>query len=227
MCLSRSDSYRYLIYIPFMAKSNQFEDRVDAGEQLAAALHTYEIDADITLAIPRGGLPLGRVVANTVSTPLDIIVAKKIAAPRNTEYAIGAVASDGSVWRNDTAIQQTGASETYFEQEQAAIAKQANQKAIRYRENDDFPDLTNSHVIIVDDGAATGATIQACLDRVGKINTTSVTVAVPVAPPDTVKMLEQSADSVICLNTPQQFRGVGQFYQTFEQVSDAEAMSYL
>lgn len=210
-----------------MTNSHQFEDRADAGEQLGAALHKREIDADITLAIPRGGLPLGRVVADTVSTPLDIIVAKKIAAPKNTEYAIGAVASDGSVWRNDTAIQQTGASETYFEQERAAIAKQAKQKAIHYRESDNFPDLTDSHVIIVDDGAATGATIQACLDRVGKINTASVTVAVPVAPPDTVKMLEQSVDSVICLNTPQQFRGVGQFYQTFEQVSDAESMSYL
>jgi Predicted phosphoribosyltransferases len=210
-----------------MVELDQFDNRADAGKRLGAMLRTHDMDADMILAIPRGGLPLGRIVADTLSTPLDIIVAKKIAAPKNTEYAIGAVASDGSVWRNDTAIRQTSASETYFEREREAIAEQAEQKAIRYRESDNFPDLTDSDVIIVDDGAATGATIQACLNRMKKINTASVTVALPVAPPDTIKMLEQSADSVMCLKSPQQFRGVGQFYETFEQVSDTEAMSYL
>ncbi|ERG90742.1 MAG: putative phosphoribosyltransferase [Haloquadratum walsbyi J07HQW1] len=210
-----------------MVELDQFDNRVDAGKQLGAMLRTHDMDADMTLAIPRGGLPLGRTVADTLSTPVDIIVAKKIAAPKNAEYAIGAVASDGSVWRNDTAIRQTSASETYFEREREAIAEQAEQKAIRYRESDDFPDLTDSDVIIVDDGAATGATIRACLNRMKKINTASVTVALPVVPPDTIKMLEQSADSVMCLKSPQQFRGVGQFYETFEQVSDTEAMSYL
>ena len=210
-----------------MSELDQFDNRADAGKRLGAMLRTHDMDADMTLAIPRGGLPLGRTVADTLSTPLDIIVAKKIAAPKNAEYAIGAVASDGSVWRNDTAIRQTSASETYFEREREAIAEQAEQKAIRYRGSDDFPDLTDSDVIIVDDGAATGATIQACLNRMKKINTASVTVALPVAPPDTIKMLEQSADSVMCLKSPQQFRGVGQFYETFEQVSDTEAMAYL
>jgi len=207
--------------------TRRFQDRTDAGPQLGAAIRDRGIDADIVLAIPRGGLPLGRAVADAVDAPLDVIVAKKIGAPGNPEYAIGAVASDGSVWRNETAIAHTTADDQYFEAERETIAAAAQAKADRYRGTRPPPDLAGKTVVIVDDGVATGSTMRACLEMLTAADTARIVVAIPVGPPDTVAALERVADDVICLSTPSSFMGVGQFYDRFDQVTDAEAMTYL
>ncbi|MDQ2052388.1 phosphoribosyltransferase family protein [Natronolimnohabitans sp. A-GB9] len=207
--------------------TRRFTDRTDAGERLGEELLERGIDADIALAIPRGGLPLGRAVADALDVPLDIVVAKKIGAPGNPEYAVGAVASDGSVWRNERAISGTRTDEEYFEEQRETEAENARQKAKRYRDGRPKPDLTDKTVVVVDDGVATGSTARACLEQLTNSDAERIILAVPVGPPDTIAELEETVDEVVCLETPAGFRGVGQFYQNFEQVSDEEAMAYL
>lgn len=210
-----------------MTDSHRFRDRTEAGKQLGDVLREAAPDVDIVLAIPRGGLPLGRAVADALDVPLDIVVASKIGAPGNPEYALGAVASDGTVWRNDEAFQRAGADEEYFETERQTEAENARRKADRYRAGRSEPDLTDKTVAVVDDGVATGSTVRACLRMLEETGAERVVLAVPVGPPDTIRELEETADEVVCLATPGSFRGVGQFYERFEQVSDEEAMAYL
>ncbi|WP_340101457.1 phosphoribosyltransferase [Salinibaculum salinum] len=210
-----------------MADSHRFTDRTQAGEQLGDALRERDLHVDIVLAIPRGGLPLGRAVADALDVPLDIVVASKIGAPGNPEYAIGAVASDGTVWRNEEAFRGTGSNEEYFENERTKEAENARQKADRYRGDRPEPDLAGKTVAVVDDGVATGSTARACLKMLGETDAERIVLAVPVGPPDSIDELEAMADEVVCLETPSSFRGVGQFYDRFEQVSDEEAMAYL
>mgnify|MGYP000061894225 CR=1 FL=1 len=210
-----------------MPDAPRFTDRTEAGTRLGEALREREIDVDIVLAIPRGGLPLGRAVADELDVPLDIVVASKIGAPGNPEFAIGAVASDGSVWRNEDAFRGTGADEEYFEREREREAENARQKADRYRGDEPEPDLTGQTVAVVDDGVATGSTVRACLQMLRTTGAERIVLAVPVGPPETVHELRELADEVVCLETPSGFRGVGQFYDRFDQVSDEEAMAYL
>ena len=162
-----------------------------------------------------------------LDVPLDIVVASKIGAPGNPELAIGAVASDGSVWRNEDAFRGTRSTEEYFEQEREREAENARQKAERYRGEAAGPDLTGKTVAVVDDGVATGSTVRACLQTLREIDADRIVLAVPVGPPDTIHELQELADEVVCLETPSSFMGVGQFYERFDQVSDEEAMAYL
>lgn len=210
-----------------MLSTDRFSDRTDAGERLAAALLDQGVEADIVLTIPRGGLPLGRAVADALDAPLDVVVAKKIGAPGNDEYAIGAVASDGSVWRNEDAIAATQADESYFQRRRDAEAGNARAKAQRYRGDRPPLDLEGKQVVLVDDGVATGSTVRACLAQIRNAGADRVVLAVPVGPPRTIQELEREVDEVVCLKTPRSFRGVGQFYDQFSQVSDEEALTYL
>ena len=210
-----------------MFDEDRFADRGDAGTRLAAALADRHGDVDRVVAIPRGGLPLGRAVADALDAPLAVVVAKKIGAPHNPEYAIGAVATDGSVWRNESAIARTDADEAYFQRERERVAEQSREKAARYREGESAPSVAGERVAVVDDGAATGATLHACLRRLRAADAAHLTVAIPVAPPDTVDALAATADEVVCLSTPTNFQGVGQFYERFGQVTDEEAIAYL
>lgn len=203
-----------------------FSDRRDAGERLADRLVSADVAADIVLAIPRGGLPLGRPVADALDAPLDVVVARKLGAPDNPEYAVGAVASDGTVWLNDDAVARTGVDDDYLEREQAEQAEAAREKVDRYRDGP-APDLTDEAVVVVDDGVATGSTAFACIEQVRAAGADRIVVAVPVGPPDTIADLETVADEVVCLETPANFRAVGQFYERFDQVSDDEAVQYL
>jgi predicted phosphoribosyltransferase len=206
---------------------NRFTDRTEAGERLGEAIRERGIDADLVLAIPRGGLPLGRAVADALDAPLDVVVAKKIGAPGNPEYAVGAVASDGSVWRNEEAFDHRGIDEEYFQRRRAEEAENARRKAERYRDGGPDPDIAGKTVVVVDDGVATGSTVRACLRQLRDTDAGRIILAVPVGPPETVRELEEIADEVVCLETPSQFVGVGGFYERFDQVSDEEAMAYL
>lgn len=204
-----------------------YEDRHDAGRQLAEALVDRGVGADIVLAIPRGGLPLGREVSDALDCPLDIVVARKIGAPHNPELAIGAVGSDGSVWLNDDLIDRIGVDEDYLDRKREKEASNATAKADRYRGEGPRPDLAGKDVIIVDDGVATGATMTACVRLARDAGAERIVVAVPVGPPDSIRELESVADIVVSLQTPSHFGAVGQFYRRFGQVSDEEAMAYL
>ncbi len=204
-----------------------FTDRTDAGTQLARALKAQSIDGDVVCAIPRGGLPLGRQVADSLERPLDVVVATKIGAPHNPEYAIGAVASDGSLWLNDEAIESLGVDDAYIDSKTEELAGAAREKARRYRGTEVPRSFTGKSVVLVDDGIATGATVRACLKRLVNDDVSRVTLAVPVGSPRSIAAIEADFEAVVCLETPDSFRAVGQFYDQFEQVSDERAMSYL
>jgi len=204
-----------------------FTDRTDAGRQLADLVEGHDVDADLVLAIPRGGLPLGRAVADELSVPLDIVVARKMGAPHNPELAIGAVAADGSAWINDELVADLGVDEAYVEEKRREEATNAREKAERYRGDRPEPDLADKTVVVVDDGVATGATAIACLRHVAAAGAERVVLAVPVGAPDTVERLGSEADEVLCVETPPHFQAVGQFYDDFGQVTDEEAMAYL
>lgn len=210
-----------------LGNSIQFEDRHEAGERVAGALTEQGVEADVVLAIPRGGLPLGREVANALGAPLDVVVASKIGAPSNPELAIGAAAADGSVWLDSDAITRLGVDDSYVERERQREAEAARTKAETYRDGGTLPDLAGKRVVVVDDGVATGATAKAALRQVTAADPESVVLAVPVGPPDTIADLEAEADEVVCVATPRSFGAVGRFYRRFDQVTDDEAMAYL
>ncbi|RYJ14274.1 phosphoribosyltransferase [Halogeometricum borinquense] len=206
---------------------SQFTDRESAGKQLGDALREEGVDADIVLAIPRGGLPLGRMVADALHAPLDIVATQKIGAPNNPEFAIGAVAADGSAWLNEEVIERRGIDREYIERVRSEEAENAREKAETYRDDGSLPDLSGKTVVVVDDGVATGATARACLSRVNAAAPERVIFAVPVGSPRAISDLEGLADEVVCLSAPSVFHAVGQFYERFGQVTDEEAMAYL
>lgn len=203
----------------------RFDDRTDAGERLAELLADRGIATDRVLAIPRGGLPVGRVVADALDVPLDVVVARKIGAPNNPELAIGSVGADGSRWLNEDLLERLDVSEEYLERRAAHEERVAREKRARYRERP--ADYAGEAVLIVDDGVATGATTLACVRQARADGARRVVLAVPVAPPGAVADLEDVADEVVALLTPDDFGAVGRFYRSFDQVSDAEAITHL
>ncbi|WP_394739502.1 phosphoribosyltransferase [Natronococcus roseus] len=204
-----------------------FANRSDAGDRLAAELEDRGIEADVVLGIPRGALPVARPVADALGADLGVVVARKLGAPSNPELAIGAVASDGSVWLNDDLVDRLGVSESYLEDVREREAANARKKADRYRGGEPLPELAGKRVVVVDDGVATGATAIACLRQVREAGAERVVLAIPVGAPDTIAALESEADEVIALVAPGNFRAVGQFYRDFGQVTDEEAVGYL
>ena len=204
-----------------------FENRTDAGEQLAAVLDAHDVAVDVVLAIPRGGLPVGRVVADALGVPLDVVAARKIGAPHNPELAIGSVASDGTVWLNEALIDDLSVDEAYLESQTEVERAAAEEKVSRYRADREPLNVADERVLIVDDGVATGATTIACIREVKNRGAAWVGLAVPVGPPDTIERLGTEADEVVSVETPPHFGAVGQFYRDFSQVSDEEAMGYL
>ncbi|MFB6129247.1 MAG: phosphoribosyltransferase [Salinigranum sp.] len=204
-----------------------FADRTEAGRLLADRLASRGVEADVVLAIPRGGLPVGRAVADGLGVPLDVVVATKLGAPGNPELAVGAVAGDGSVWLNEELVESLGVSEDYLERAREEEAAAAREKVAQYRGGKPVPDLAGERVVVVDDGLATGATAIACLRQVRAADAARVTLAVPVAPPDSVDRVRGECDEVVAVETPSAFGAVGRFYRDFDQVTDEEAIAYL
>jgi len=199
-----------------------FADRTDAGEALAEELATSDVDADLVLAIPRGGLPVARPIADHLDATLDVVVATKVGAPGNSERAIGAVAADGTTWLDEGVIAELRVDEDYVERATREAADAARERAAAYRAGPP-PDAADRTVVVVDDGVATGATMRACLALVRGDGPVRLVAAVPVGPADTLGQLEAVADDVVALGRPRAFRAVAAYYRTFGQVSDEEA----
>ncbi|MFC5367942.1 phosphoribosyltransferase [Salinirubrum litoreum] len=204
-----------------------FTNRTEAGARLADTLADAGVEPDIVLAVPRGGLPVGRAVADRFGVPLDVVIAVKLGAPGNPELALGAVAGDGSVWLNGDLVAQLGVDETYLDRVRREKAETAREKVETYRDDGPLPDLAGKTVVVVDDGVATGATTRACLRQVRAGNAERVVLAVPVGSADVLAELRSEADDVIAVETPRGFGAVGAHYRDFRQVSDDEARSFL
>ncbi|WP_144926721.1 phosphoribosyltransferase [Halorubrum salsamenti] len=204
-----------------------FKNRTDAGRQLADFLDDHDIDADLVVAIPRGGLPVGRVIADRLRVPLDIVSARKIGAPQNPELAVGAVAADGTVWLNEFLIAELAVDDPYLEEQIEVQRRSVSEGIERYRGDRSPLEYEGKTVLVVDDGVATGATTTACIRQIKNAGAERVILAVPVGPPHSIEQLRTEADEVICVETPPYFSAVGQFYESFDQVSDEQARGYL
>ncbi len=203
-----------------------FRDRKDAGRRLGAALQNVQPPAYV-LAIPRGGVVVGAEVASVLGAPLDVIVPRKLRAPENPELAIGAVAHDGTVYL-DPGLEGALASDSiYLREEVRRQQEEITRRMMVYRGTQDYPDLANHTVCIVDDGIATGSTMIAAIRAVRGMKCRKIVAAVPVAPADGVQRLREEADEVVCLHVPFAFYAVGQFYDDFAQTTDEEVIALL
>lgn len=174
------------------------------------------------MAIPRGGLPLGAIVADTLKAPLDVALTKKIGHPFNREYAIGAVS------RNQTVLSRPeGISQEYIDSETGRLRKKLEERHRMFHQKKDPVPLKGKQVIIVDDGIATGNTLRVTIALIAAEAPDKIIVAIPVAPPEAADRLRamEEVDEVICLETPRNFHAVGQFYEDFAAVSDEEALA--
>ena len=203
-----------------------FKDRFDAAHQLVPYLKQYANNPDaIIIAIPRGGLQLGFVLAHELHLSLDIIVTKKIGYPGNPEYAIGAASQQHIIITQD--VEDLPELQPYIAQQIIEIRKLLQERALQYRGNKLPLQLMDKIVIVVDDGAATGNTLMATLLLIQQDKPKKIIVALPVAPPATLERLRSEVDDLICLQVPENFSSVGQFYEKFDQVDDQEAMRLL
>jgi putative phosphoribosyl transferase len=212
-----------------------FQDRIDAGKRLAKKLSWLKQDqlkeerdrrqqSIVILAIPRGGVIIGHVIASELEAELDIIVSRKIGAPDNPELAIGAVMPDGSYFLNQRLVNMLNVPQDYIKIQAHEQIKEIDRRLMAYRGSKEYDyEFESKAVVLVDDGIATGATMTASAKWIkNKQQCKRLVIAVPVAPAEILDDLNQVADEVIVLYTPEPFIAIGRFYEDFAQVSDNE-----
>jgi predicted phosphoribosyltransferase len=223
----------------------RFKDRTNAGNILAAALNDKikkdERPYSIVLGIPRGGVVVADIVANKLSCHFDIVVPRKLGAPHNEEVAIGAVMEDGTTYLNEEIVRILEVSKEYIEQEKVKQIQEIKRRTLLYRNSQSYELSNMKNIVLVDDGAATGATVIAAArwirrrrilqkQKLGHRNIGNrLIIAIPVAANDTVDLFKKEADHVEVIITPStySFRSVGQYYQSFEQVEDEQVMQII
>ena len=203
-----------------------FENRTAAAKQLVTALSEYRLKRPLILAIPRGAVPMAKVIADELDGELDVVLVRKLRAPGNPEFAIGSVDESGWVYLADYAA-TVGANERYIEGEVSAQLETIRQRRAQYTPVRPPIDPASRVVIVVDDGLATGSTMISALHALRAKNPAELICAVPVAPPDTLEKVRGNADRVVCLSAPINFQAVGQFYRDFPQVADEEVIAIL
>lgn len=203
-----------------------FEDRVEAGERLAKALVDYSGADAVILAIPRGGVIVGEVVARQLGVPLDVVVPRKIGAPGNPELGLGAIAPGVRVI-DPRMVEMLGVSESYLERQIAAEEEEIERRLGAYRGGRPPTDVAGKVAVVVDDGVATGGTAFAALRWAKAQGASTVVLAVPVAPGASIGRLEQEADRVVVLSAPEPFFAVGEWYRRFDQTTDEEVVAAL
>lgn len=205
----------------------RFADRHDAGRQLAARLTELASADPVVLALPRGGVPVAREIADALGAPLEILAVRKLGAPHNPEFGIGAVAEDGTCVIDSEAVAVLGLLNGELDAIVSREAAELRRRVALYRGERPPPELTGRTVIVVDDGVATGVTDSAALRAVRKREPRRVLLAVPVCSREGLARLRSEADEVVCLRMPELFHGVGQQYLDFSQVSDEEVLGDL
>ena len=204
-----------------------FRDREDAGRQLAERLKRRELRDPVLLGIPRGGVVVGAVLARELGAELDVVLSSKLRAPMQPELAIGAIAEGGEMHLNSYALESLEIDNDYLHRErQKQLEKIAARKAL-FRAVRPPAEVAGRSVIVTDDGIATGSTMIAALELLRLQEPLEVIVAVPVAPPDRLRRIRELCDEVVCLLTPDDFYGIGQFYDDFSHVEDAAAAQLL
>ena len=202
-----------------------FKDRAEAARLLTERLADWKGRRPLVLAVPRGAVPMGRIVADALGGDLDVVLVRKLGAPGNPEFALGAVDEHGGVYLNPYATSY--ASREFLDAEAARERATIARRRALYTPVRPPLDPKGRVCIVIDDGIATGATLIAALRAVRARKPERLIAAVGVAPPDTLKRLEDEADEVVCLHAPEYFGAVGQFFADFSQVEDDEVVRLL
>jgi putative phosphoribosyl transferase len=201
----------------------RYANRSDAGRQLAAALgRSRDLDNAIVLGLPRGGVPVAYEIAQALSLPLDVLVVRKLGLPSQPELAMGAIASGGAVVWNEDVLRFLSSGDEERDRVVAREQAELERRELAYRGRRASLALSGRVVILVDDGLATGATMEAAVRSVRQLGADRVIVAVPVAASESRERIARIADELVCLQAPAFFSAVGQWYEDFSQTSDAE-----
>lgn len=206
-----------------------FEDRNDAGHRLAEALSQYKDGDCVVLALPRGGVPIAAIVAKALNASLDLLLVRKIGAPQNPEFAIGAIV-DGAkpiIVRNPRLLRMAGTSDAIFDRIAVRELAEIERRRRLYLRGHPPLDVKGKTVIVIDDGVATGATMQVALKSVRHRAPKEIVLAVPVASKSALEILRSEADRIVCLATPEPFGSVGSFYRDFAQLEDEDVVALL
>jgi putative phosphoribosyl transferase len=205
-----------------------FRNREEAGELLVTELARYRNDpTGIIVALPRGGVAVGYQLSLGLHLPLDVVITRKIGAPDNPEYAMGAVSETGAVYWNREALQALAPSQGDLDRAIHAQKDEVARRVALYRQGRSFPHLADRTVVVVDDGIATGATFFASVASVRHFKPRRVIGAIPVGPGSTIREIRAVVDELIVLMVPEPFYAVGNFYDDFAQVEDREVLQYL
>jgi putative phosphoribosyl transferase len=205
-----------------------YKNRTEAGRELANALQPYANRPDVqVLGLPRGGVPVAYQVTKSLNAPMDLMLVRKLGLPGHEELAMVAIATGGSRVLNAEVLQGLGISEAQIEEVAAVELQELRRRERIYRDDRPIPEVHGRCIILIDNGLATGATMQAAIAALRQQRPSEIVVAVPVAPPDTVASLRQQADAVICPAMPEPFFGVGLWYADYAQVTDAEVRELL
>ena len=206
-----------------------FKDRREAGRKLAAQLRRYTGADTVVLALPRGGVPVGYEVARALHARLDITVVRKVGAPGQPEFGIGAVVDGDHPEQvlDEESVRLLGVSREYLDKQIGIELREIRRRQEVYRRGRAPMALKGRTVIVVDDGIATGGSMRAALRAARRAGPRRLVLAVPVAPPETIESLRDEVDDVVCLSTPEIFNAVGQFYQDFSQTTDDEVIRLL
>lgn len=205
-----------------------FRNREEAGRMLADELRRYRNDpTGLILALPRGGVAVGYQLSLALHLPLDVFIARKIGAPDNPEYAIGAVAETGSLYLNQESISSFGLSRYELDRLIHVQEKEIARRKDLYRQGRSLPQLTGRTVLLVDDGIATGSTFMASALAICSLHPQRLVGAIPVGPSSTIHEVRAYVDELVVLMTPEPFEAVGNFYVDFTQVEDHEVIQHL
>lgn len=205
-----------------------FQDRIDAGEKLANELLQYKDQDDVVVVgLPRGGVPVAFEISQNLHLPLDVVCPRKIGAPGNKEFAIGAITESGEGIFDTEIIDRLGIPNDYIGEEVEKEKKRAQHRVDIYRKGMPPREFKGKTVLIIDDGLATGSTMKAAIQSIKSEGADEIIVAVPVSPPDTLQEIRTMVDEVICLDTPSYFQAVGQFYNDFSPTEDEEVIALM
>lgn len=204
-----------------------FTDRIQAGQLLAEKLAQHAVNNAVVIGLARGGVPIAAAIALALHIPVDVLVVKKISSPADPEFGIGAAAPDGITYIDWPTAHRTGADEEYIKNVIRDTQDVIRGKTQRYRKKKNPYQLKEKTVILADDGAATGATLEAAIKWLRAKKARKIIVALPVAPLDVASKIKPEVDHLSVLETPKEFGSVGEFYKDFAQVGDEEVIKIL
>jgi len=205
-----------------------FRDRSEAGRRLGARMRDLDLGQDVVvLGLPRGGVPVACEVAAAIGAPVDVLVVRKLGAPFNPELAVGSIASGGIIVYNHWVLEQLGLDADDLAPIVEREQRELERRETAYRGGTGLPELTDKVVVLVDDGAATGATMHAGVKAVRTCNPRRIIVALPTSSSDAAARLARVADQVVTLSTPEPYLAVGRWYLTFDQLTDDDVARWL